>query len=358
MKLNYFGLLFFIFSCGIKPEITRISNSQNVCKYSKWLRISETKDLVTIEIQNPDNLSEIIRLKLPNFNSSIQPSESYDLKTPIERLAVLSSTHIGMLGELDLTHRIVAVSNLKYVYNPELKRRKLIQLGDEQTISIEKIVKSRAELVVYSGFSNNFPKRDLLRKLKIGSIPNYDWREIHPLGRAEWILLFGYLTGHAEQAKNKFKEICLNYEKIQSSIETNEGPTLLSGNITGDFWYAPAGQSYHAKLFKDAGLSYVFSEEKGTGSIPLSFEKVLGITSDVDLWLNPGFQSKEQILQSHPKSRLLSPLNQSSVFCYSHNRNKYWEVSACRPDLILSDFAELKKGDEMNMYKIKIEKDQ
>ena len=352
MKLILFGFFFLLLSCGTKPDDnddSQIPDTENLCKYSKWLKISEKKDLVRIEITNPDDPSQIVKLKLPNFKSNKRKSQTYDVKNPIQRIAVLSSTHIGMLGELDLTHRIVAVSNLKYVYNPELKRRKLIQLGDEQTISIEKIISSGAEVVIYSGFSNEFPKQNLLHKIGIKTIPNYDWREIHPLGRAEWILLFGYLTGQAEQAKNKFKEICLNYEKIQSSIETNEGPTLLSGNITGDFWYAPAGQSYHAKLFKDAGFSYVFSEEKGTGSIPLSFEKVLGITSDVDLWLNPGFQSKEQILQSHPKSRLLSPLNQSSVFCYSHNRNKYWEVSACRPDLILSDFAELKKGDEMNV---------
>ena len=95
------------------------------------------------------------------------------------------------------------------------------------------------------------------------------------------------------------------------------------------------------------GLSMHDVERRIEGGPALSFEKILGITDNVNLWLNPGFQSKTQILRSHPKSRLLKPLKLSSVFCYSHNTNKYWELSACRPDLILSDYAEIKKGSQM-----------
>lgn len=352
MRLIYIGIVFFIFSCGNSPDITQIDDSKNVCKYSKWLRISETKETIFIEIINPDNPAEIYRLKLPNFKSKGSSKDNYDIEKPVERMAVLSSTHIGMLAELNMIERIVAVSDLKYVFNAQLKSQHPVQLGEEQTTSSEKIIKSKAELVVYNGFSNKFPKQELLNKLSIKTLPNYDWRETHPLGRAEWILLFGYLTGHQDEAKRKFEEICANYERIKSQIDTMTNVKILSGNMTGDYWYAPAGQSYHARLFNDAGLSYLFSNQTGTGSIALSFEKVLGLSSDVDLWLNPGFDSKRKILNTHPKSKLLPPLNQSSVFCYSHDLNKYWELSACRPDLILADFAELKKMDQMNLSKL------
>jgi hypothetical protein len=70
------------------------------------------------------------------------------------------------------------------------------------------------------------------------------------------------------------------------------------------------------------------------------------------LWLNPGFKSKQEILQAHPKSRLLPILKQSSLFCYTHNSNKYWELSACRPDLVLADYSELKRGDEVEIDKL------
>lgn len=352
MKLLFFGIVLLLFSCGINSDGSQIPDSENLCKYSKWLRISESRDLVRIEIINPDDPSKIVKLQLPNFKSKKNKSQTYDVKNPIQKMAVLSSTHIGMLGELNLIDHIVAVADLKYVHNTKLKNKGAIELGEEQLISAEKIISSGAEMVIYSGFSNEFPKQELLHKIGIETIPNYDWREVHPLGRAEWILLFGYLTGHAEEAKNKFDQICTNYENIKDKVQGNESILTLSGNITGDFWYAPAGESYHAQLFDDAGLSYLFSKEKGTGSLSLSFEKILGITDNVNLWLNPGFQSKTQILRSHPKSRLLKPLRLSSVFCYSHDTNKYWELSACRPDLILSDYAELKKGIQMESNKL------
>ena len=352
MKLILFGFFFLLISCGTKPDDSQIKDSENLCKYSKWLRISETKDLVRIEITNPDDPSQIVKLKLPNFKSNKNKSQTYDVKNPIQRIAVLSSTHIGMLGELNLIDRIVAVADLKYVHNTDLKNKGAIELGEEQLISAEKIISSGAEMIIYSGFSNEFPRQKLLHKIGIETIPNYDWREVHPLGRAEWILLFGYLTGHAEEAKNKFNQICTNYENIKDEVQGNKSILTLSGNMTGDFWYAPAGESYHAQLFDDAGLSYLFSNEKGTGSLSLSFEKILGITDNVDLWLNPGFNNKTQILKTHPKSRLLKPLKLSSVFCYSHDTNKYWELSACRPDLILSDYAELKKGIQMESNKL------
>ena len=146
MKLILFGIFFLLLSCGTKPDDSQIKDSENLCKYSKWLRISETKDLVRIEITNPDDPSQIVKLKLPNFKSSKSKSQTYDVEHPIQRIAVLSSTHIGMLGELNLIERIVAVADLKYVFNTKLKNKGAIELGVEQLISAEKIISSGREL--------------------------------------------------------------------------------------------------------------------------------------------------------------------------------------------------------------------
>jgi iron complex transport system substrate-binding protein len=347
MKALYLVVFLLAVSCTNSPDTKKYNSFINVCQYSKWLKISESQEAVLIQIQNPDDTAKIYSIRLPNFKSNVR-SGAYDFEEPIQRLACLSSTHIGMLAELDLRERIVAVSSLKYVYNPKLKSSMPTALGEEQGIDVEKVVNSKAEIIIYSAFSSSFAKEKVLNKVGVECIPNFDWREIHPLGRAEWMLFFGYLTGYADEAKLKFKEICENYEGIKSNAGTSRSLRTLSGNITGDFWYAPAGESYHAQLLRDAGLNYVFSGEPGTGSLSYSFEKIVGLSQGIELWLNPGFKSKQEILQAHPKSRLLPILEQSSLFCYTHNSNKYWELSACRPDLVLADYSELKKRDKMN----------
>lgn len=351
MRVFYLALLLFTASCSNSPNREAIVSASNVCKYSKWLTIVESKESVLIQIQNPDDTSKIYRLRMPNFDTNLR-SGVYDFEEPIQRIACLSSTHIGMLAELDLRDHIVAVSSLKYIYDPQLKSSRPIALGEEQGVDIEKVVKSKAKIVVYSAFSSSFSKEKVLNKVGVRCVPNFDWREIHPLGRAEWMLLFGYLTGHQKEAKIKFKEICRNYEQTKVNIDNSKSIRTLSGNITGDFWYAPAGDSYHAQLLRDAGLSYVFSNDLGTGSLAYSFEKILSFSSQIDLWLNPGFKNKKELLLAHPKSRLLPVLGQSSLFCYTHNSNKYWERSACRPDLVLADYSELKKGNDMDVNKL------
>ena len=351
MKLLYLGFLILAVSCTNSTNKKDYNSIINICRYSQWLKISESSEAILIQIQNPDDTTKKYSLRLPNFNTS-ERSGTYTFDEPVQRLACLSSTHIGMMTELDLRANIVAVSNLKYIYDSQLKSTNPLAVGEEQGIDVEKVVKSEAEAVIYSAFSSSFVKEKVLKKLGIQCIPNFDWREVQPLGRAEWILFYGYLTGQQKQAKLKFDEICRNYEKIKNSFDSSDSLRTLSGNITGDFWYAPAGESYHAQLMRDAGLSYIFSNEKGTGSLAYSFEKILGISSEIDLWLNPGFKTKQEIIQSYPKSNMLPILGQSSLFCYTHNSNKYWERSACRPDLVLADYSELKKGHNIDPKKL------
>jgi len=351
MKLIYFAFVLLCVSCANKPNKSQISDAQNICKYSKWLRISETKDLITIEIINPDYPDQIRRFKLPNFNGSKNNAVNVDIKEPLHRLACLSNTHVGMLSALNSQHTIVAVSDVKYIYDTKVKSNKVISLGDEQAISPEKIIKSKAQAVIYSGFSNSFPKQEILNKVGIHSIPNYDWRETNALGKAEWILLFGYLTGNVSKAKEVFNEICSNYNTCKNTNKKSEkGPLMISGNVTGDFWFAPAGQSYHSQLFKDAGMNYVFSRQKGTGSIHLTIEKALASGNKASLWLNPGFPTKEAILTSNSKAVHMNPMKNGKIYCYSHDSNKYWELSACRPDLVLSDYIKIRTGNTSDLF--------
>jgi iron complex transport system substrate-binding protein len=351
MKLIYLALVVLCVSCANKPNKSQISDAQNICKYSKWLRISETKELITIEIINPDNPNQIQRLKLPNFNGSKNSTIHYDIEQPILRLACLSNTHVGMLSALSSQHKIVAVSDVKYIYDAKVKSNNVISLGDEGVISPEKIIKSKAQAVIYSGFSNSFPKQEILKKVGILAIPDYDFRETNVLGRAEWVLLFGYLTGNASKAKAVFNDICSNY---QSSIKRNKksakGPVMISGNLFRGKWDAPAGQSYHSQLFRDAGMNYVYFQEKGTVSIEMSIEKALASGNKATLWLNPGKPTKEAILNSNANAAHMNPMKNGKIYCYSHDSNKYWELSACRPDLVLSDYIKIQSGKTADLF--------
>ena len=356
MRVFYLALLLFTASCSNKPNTPFLNSENNICQYSEWLRIFESDSLITIEIVNPDLPTYVLVISMPKIGQwdKVRSSKEFCFLKLVHKFACLASTHIGMLSVLGLETNVVAVSDIKYVSSPKIKASfnagKVRSFNNEQAISPESILATGAEIVMYSGFSKEFPSELALKKAGVSCIPNYDWRENHPLGKAEWLLLFGYLTGNGKEAKKKFAQICNHYDENKNKAANQIDSTLMfSGNLMGDFWYVPAGNSFQAQLFKDAGLNYVFLNHEGTGSTSLTFETILNRTSKVGLWLNPGFFSKAAILYSNPKAKFLNVLGNGRVFCYSHDPNKFWELSACRPDLVLSDYIKIKNSSSRNM---------
>lgn len=344
--ITLLGLLHFsISACKSESNNSPKKNlsSKSITQYSEYLDITETKNYIQISIVHPDTKKKY------EYVISIKPIDgtSGTWVQPRQKLAVMSSTHIGMLNEIDETKRIVAISNSKYLYNPKLIRRKnqLINLGDEGQIPINLLVKSKAKNVVYSGFGESLSNQESLDKLKITAIPDFDWRETHPLGKAEWLLLFGALTGKFEKAKKQLVTIKANYFKTKSEVKKlNIKQRVMSGNLTADVWYTPAGGSYFARIMKDAGMNYRYATTKGTGSLGLGLEKVVNDAKNVEIWINPGASSFEELEQLNPKSRHFSSFKNKLIFCYSKNANRFWEESAVRPDLVLRDLALINSG--------------
>jgi iron complex transport system substrate-binding protein len=342
MRLLTILSVFFIFSCSTKSDNSKqdFQKSNNRCEFSQWLRIEERQDSTIIQIIHPDRKKVVERLA---FASNSKQNS---------RIAAFSATHLGMLSVLGEQNSVVAVSDEKLVYDPRilirLKSGKTISIGAEEQLSIERILLCQTNYLIYSAFSGEFKHAERLKKMGVRCLPNFDWRETHPLGRAEWILLFGYLTGKQELAKEIFNEIVREYRSIQKKVKATSSRKVISGNFINDFWYAPAGNSFQAQMFKDAGVNYIYQDSKGTGSLELSKEKIVSSTADVQIWLNPGFSTKEAILQANPKAKYLPFFSTSKIYCTAKNLNKFWELGAIRPHLILRDYYYIANGINLN----------
>jgi len=342
IALNCIFLLLVVSACSQKDaQLIQVSKSKNSCKYSKWLQIYEGEKSIEIKIIHPDHPERIYSFSgIKIASKNLSQSKEYIL-IPCKNIAALSATQIGMLSVLDAENTICAVSDSKYVYNASVKQGlqsgAILSLGASQEISMELLISSGAKTIVHSAFSGDFPHRKELKKMGITCIPNFDWREEDPLGKAEWLLLFGYLTGKEEQAKKLFSELVISYKATMKKVKKQTKDQLISGNFIRDYWYAPAGESYNAKLFKDAGMNYIYSKTKGTGSYTVSMEKILMDTKDVKIWINPGFSSRAEIIKSNAKAKRLNCFQNGKIYCYSNDLNKFWELSAVQPHLLLAD---------------------
>lgn len=332
MRLLTILSVFFIFSCSTKSDNSKqdFQKTNNSCEFSQWLRIEERQDSTIIQIIHPDRKKVVERLA---FASNSKQNS---------RIAAFSATHLGMLSVLEQQNSVVAVADEKLVYDAkilkQIKSNKTISIGAEEQLSIERILLCKTNYLIYSAFSGEIKEAERLKKMGVKCIPNFDWRETHPLGRAEWILLFGYLTGKQERAKEIFKEIVREYRAIQKKVKATSSQKVISGNFINDYWYAPAGTSFQAQMFRDAGINYIYQNSKGTGSLELSREKIVSSTDEVQIWLNPGFATKRDILQASPKSKYLPFFAKAKIYCTAKNLNKFWELGSIQPHLILKDY--------------------
>jgi iron complex transport system substrate-binding protein len=329
-----------LFGCERLPHKAP-EGKTNLVKYASTLEIYEMEGYVQVRILNPVTGKMNIYALSSTEPRKGEPYETW-IKTPVSGLITLSGTHIGMLSVLNETARIKGVTSRNYIYNTSvlegIKCGKIVTFDNEESIPVESIIRIKAPLLIYSGFGHDFPHQEQLKRTGTLCFPNYDWKEVHPLGKAEWIKLFGYLTGKEKEAAEYFQTIAEEYNSLKLSAKKfSKHPTVFSGNTYGDIWYCPAGESYIAQLITDAGGKYSYISTKGTGSLELSLEKVFSDNANTDIWLNPGNASIKELKLSNTRTELYKAYKERQIYCYSPTINRFWEMSAIEPHHVLSD---------------------
>ncbi|MFT5861080.1 MAG: iron complex transport system substrate-binding protein [Flavobacteriaceae bacterium] len=310
--------------------------------YAENFKIISSENGYILDLIEP-NTNTVERTYRLTYDDNL--AGEFVIHLPLKNITALSQTTIGMLSDLKALKLLSGILDIDYVYDPvvieRLKSGHIIEFLDESNFPIEKAIQSETDLVIYSGFSREFPAEAKLNKFGISAIPCYDWRENHPLGRAEWVKFVGVLCGKTQESVDLFNSIEANYQAMCEKVaDLSIKPSVISGNFWGDQWTAPSGDSYMSILFRDAGADYLFKETKGTGSIFTSMERIIKLTENTDYWINPGFSTKDEILESNPKGKYVGPLKlqgSRGVFCYSHAMNQYWERSAIEPHKLLED---------------------
>jgi len=150
----------------------------------------------------------------------------------------------------------------------------------------------------------------------------------------------------------------LELKELTASI--SHRPTVFSEKRFGSSWYIPAGDSYVAHLFADAGADYLFKDLPGAGSRPMAFETVFDTAIHADFWLMKYNQAEE--LTYKELRREYTPYENFDAFkyrnIYSCNSGvvPYYEEFPIHPDYLLKDLVwifhpELLEGYSPRYYK-------
>ncbi|MBI4645748.1 MAG: ABC transporter substrate-binding protein, partial [Bacteroidia bacterium] len=288
-----------------KEEPSRQSYLNGTIKYAKWFDIQYYNDYKLLIVYNPWRNNQIY-YKYLLVAGKKQISEKVVgitavIHVPVEKAVSLSSSHIGMISELDLINKLCAIGSSKYIYNQEILSRvnnqEIFETGDIQQINIEKLISLSPEIVLLTGWSEISLNENKLMELGIPFIYILEWMENTPLGRAEWIKFIAVFFNKEAEAEKIFSETELQYFGLKDKIkDVIQKPKVLHGICMDGTWFVPGGQSYIANLYNDAGAEYLWKNDTTTGSIPLSPEAVIQRALNADIWLNTNITDENAYL--------------------------------------------------------------
>ena len=325
------------------------------------------------------------------------------VRTPVERSAVFIAPHCQLMYELGCQQAIRGVCDLNYINIPDVRKRaasagkassgnasaqnSIVDCGSSMAPDIERIIALKPEAILVSPFENSggYGKLD---KLRIPLIEAADYMESSPLGRAEWMKFYGMLFGKDKnisttaagkaseatagkaseatlpascelRADSLFAQIEKEYLKLKAEAgKLPKGLSILTERKTGNVWYVPGGQSTIGILLKDANARYIFSDDKHSGSLPMSPEQILAKGNQVDVWAFKYFGgaplSQVQLLQEYDGYKALAAFNRGNIYQVDTSTVPYFELTSFHPELLLREFIILAHGErfgKLRFYK-------
>lgn len=352
-KIVLFALLIFAVGCKKEPDQAGVIHAdiKNEIKYASGLAIFEYGDYSIVKVSNPwPNASKDYTYILKEKGAIVPDSLSQftTIQVPIKSIVVTSTTHIPSLEMLEVENTLVGFPNLDYISSEKVRALidagKMKELGNNQTLNTEVIIDAAPDVLIGYGIDNKNPTLDNLEKSGVKIMLNGDWNEQTPLGKAEWIKLFGALYGLDEKADKIFSDIEKEYNTtLDLAKKATSKPTILAGDMFEGTWYLPKGTSWGSLLLEQAGGNYLWKETEGTGSLALSFETVLEKAKDADFWITSGqFSSLKEMTTANAHYAQFKAFKNKNVYSFSGKKGKkggilYYELAPNRPDIVLKD---------------------
>lgn len=355
LKIALLAQLVFFFGCQNTIAPTKNPKITNEIKHATGFTLKNYDKFSVVTVSNPwpnstKTFTYILHKKEAVLPDSLKQFQH--IQIPINSLVATSTTHIPsleMLGELD---KLIGFPNLDYISSEKVRTliaaKKIKELGSNQSLNTEVLIDLQPDVIIGYGLDNTNPTLDNLQKNGLKVVLNGDWNEQSPLGKAEWIKLFGALVDKQKLANTLFTSIEKEYTITLSLVKNCKlKPTILSGALFEDKWYLPQGESWGAKFLTNAGGNYLWQHSKGTGSLALSFEEVIEKGLHADFWIGPGqFTSLKEIKNASIAYTKFKAFKTKNIYSYSTKKGKtggilYYELAPNRPDIVLKDLVKI-----------------
>jgi iron complex transport system substrate-binding protein len=296
-------------------------------KYAKGFRVVKTGN------------DTLIQFLTHSDSPAVSHSVSLSKINP-ERIALLSTTHSYFVNTLDGIKNVCGVTYADRIQLENLQAQ--IANGKTQNLTTNGNVNMEELLLLNPTvlFSVPFEPTQYQTKLPNCSvIPTAEYLEEHPLGKAEWIYVFGYVLRKDVLSNELFLKIEREYlDSAEDSSQLRSRKVFFATN-NGSDWTVANNQSYWAILLKDAGAAYV-GAMNDKGNLNFDKERMLFALNEADAYgelvyfPNTPYVSLSQL---HPEFAQSGPFQHKKIFFCNAADNGFFDKALLEPHILLQE---------------------
>ncbi|MCI5560636.1 MAG: ABC transporter substrate-binding protein [Phocaeicola sp.] len=304
-----------------------------------------------VHIKDPDKDStQVYRLALvkEGAEESLIP-QGYDIiRVPIKTAVCMTTFQLSSFIRLNALEHVSGITSTRYLFNEEVKQRlkdgRMVQIGIEGEFDSEVVIAANPDLILISPSKRG--GYEALKEAHIPLIPHLGYKEMTPLGQAEWIKFVGLLIGKEKEATEIFHDVAKRYNEVKALVaNVKHKPTVFSSDFRGGNCYVAGGKSYLAQLFNDAGATYFLQDDDRTSGFVMEFETLYAKAANVDYWriLNSykGDFTYDVLKSLEQRYTDFSAFKNKKVIYCNMSLTPYYEHMAMQPEMILSDFVKI-----------------
>lgn len=318
--------------------------------YAQGFKVTYTDNGCLLEIQDPQREeSRIFKYMLVDRGAEVEAPDGYvKLEVPVKSVICMTSLQLSSFIKLDELDKVVGVTSTRHLFNEEINRRLkeglTHKIGIEGNFDNEVIMGVNPNVILISPFKRG--GYDAIKDVGIPLIPHLGYKEMTPLGQAEWIKFVGLIIGETEKANRLFSEIESRYNELKKLTETVKNrPVVFSGELRGGNWYAVGGKSFLAQLFKDAGADYFLKDDEHSGGVTLDFETVYSQASKAKYWriVNSynGTFSYDALKDEDARYADFDAFKNKGVVYCNMREVPFYESMPTHPEVVLSDLIKI-----------------
>ena len=255
------------------------------------------------------------------------------LQQPVQNIYLAATAAMCLFDSLDRLDAIRLSGTQAdgwYIENARsaMERGDILYAGKYSEPDYERILGEGCCLAIESTMIGHASEvKDKLEELGVPVLIDQASHETHPLGRSEWIKLYGALLNEEEKAEQVFSQQLSYLENAGGEDSTGKTVAFFHVSSSG-YVVARKSGDYVSKMIELAGGKYVFENlgdpEKATSTVTIEMETFYATAKDADFIIYNSaitgeISSLEELLTIEPLLKDFKAVQNGNVWCTGQN---------------------------------------